>query len=102
MYQIDLFRVSAFLSLPAWGISRALGHGARRGPARIPQRKCGPRPRTVGRSLGLQSRGFWPITKWRLSELTRLDTALRLPSKTYRTTVFSSALIVMIRFFHAA
>ena len=79
MYQIDFFRNSAFLSLLAWGLfSCSLGRGVRRLPACTLQRKFGPRPRSMGRALDLQSREFWQITKGRRSDLTRLNTASRL------------------------
>ena len=78
-----LFRLEVF--------SRSLSRGARRVPACTPQRKCEPQPRSVGRAMGLRSREFWQITKGRRSDLTRLDTASRLPCTTCRTTVFSPA-----------
>ena len=102
MYQIDLFRTSPFVSLPAWGpISCSRPRGTQ-GPACTPQRKCGPGSRSVGRALGLQTRELWQIAWGRRADLTRLDTASRLPCKTYRTSVFASALIVMLCFFPAA
>ena len=39
--------------------SRVLGSGARKEPARTPQRKCGPRPRSEARALGVQSHENW-------------------------------------------
>lgn len=43
--------------------SRALGRGARTGPAGTPQLKRGPRPRSVGHALGAHSRERWHTTK---------------------------------------
>ena len=60
------FSILAFFSLPAAGLSRALGSVARRELARTPRRKFGPCPRSVARALGVQSskspRGVIPST----------------------------------------
>ena len=66
---INVFFVHmCIFSLPAAGLSRVVGSGARREPARTPRRKCGPWPRSVGRALGLQSRENWQVTTGRHSE----------------------------------
>ena len=48
-------------------VSHALGCGVRRGPARTPRRKCGSRPGSVARALGVQSRAIWKVIAGSLS-----------------------------------
>ena len=52
-YKTFLFRPRVF--------SRALGCGARRGPACVQWCKCGFRPGSVARALGVQSREIWQV-----------------------------------------
>ena len=47
--------------------SRVLGCGARRGPACTPRCKCGSRPSSVARALGVQSSEIWQVTTGSLS-----------------------------------
>ena len=56
----------AFLRRP-WVFSRALGCGARRGPACTPRRKFGSRAGSVARALGVQSREIWQVITGLLS-----------------------------------
>ena len=51
---VYLVLTSTFCSLPAAGLSRALGSGARRRPARTPRRMCGPWERPVVRDPGFK------------------------------------------------
>ena len=48
-------------SLPAAGFSRDLGCGACRRIACTPRCKCGSRPGSVARALGVQSREIWQV-----------------------------------------
>ena len=64
----------AFLRRP-WVFSRALGCGARRGPACTPRRTSGRRAGCVARALGVQSCEIW-------QEITGLLSAKLDPSKT--------------------
>ena len=50
-----------------WVFSRALGWGSRRGHACTPWRKCRPRPGSVARALGAQSREMWQVITGSLS-----------------------------------
>ena len=52
---------NSFIILPRV-FSRALGCGARRGPACTPWCKCGSRPGSVARALGVQSRDRFPTS----------------------------------------
>ena len=69
LYQNHFFSGIQNFSLPAVGlISRSrLGCGARRGPACTPRCKCGSRPGSVARALGVHSREIWQVTTGSLS-----------------------------------
>ena len=67
MYEMHLFCTSPCISLPAAGVFSALGCGARRGPACTLQSKIGPRPGSVARALGVQSRSELPLCARSLS-----------------------------------
>ena len=58
--------LQAFLFRPGV-FSRTLGCGARRGPACTPRCKCGSRPSSVARALGVQSSEIWQVTTGSLS-----------------------------------
>ena len=60
-------RSHAFLRRP-WVFSRALGCGARREPACTSRRKCGSRPGSVARALGVQSYEIWQVITGLLSD----------------------------------
>ena len=47
---------------------RALDWGTRRGPACAPQRKCGSRPGSVARAVGVHSREIWQVIAGLLSD----------------------------------
>ena len=55
-----LGHLCAFLGRP-WVFSRALGCGARRGPACTPRRKFGSRAGSVARAPGVQSQDIWQV-----------------------------------------
>ena len=59
-YKTFLFRPRVFC--------RALGCGERRGPDCTPRCKCGSRPGSVARVLGVQSREIWQVTTASLSD----------------------------------
>ena len=63
------FAEHATFLLGAPVFSRALGCAARMGLACTPRRKCGSRPGSVARALGLQGREFWQVTTGRHSDL---------------------------------
>ena len=58
-YKTFLFRPRVFC--------RALGCGERRGPDCTPRCKCGSRPGSAGRALGVRSRVIWQVTTGSLS-----------------------------------
>ena len=64
MCKISFFsRIQKFLLFTGRGsFSRALGCGARRAPACTPRCKCGSRPGSMARALGVQSREIWQVT----------------------------------------
>ena len=60
--------------------SRKLGCAARKEFACTPRRKCEPRPRSVARALGLQSREFWQTTTGSHSDLLEPSRTMETPT----------------------
>ena len=69
VYEIDVFRIMQNFSPDRHPrvFSRALGCGARKGPASTPRRKCGSRPGSLARALGSQSCEIWQVSTGLLS-----------------------------------
>ena len=67
MYQIHFFCTFACLFGRLRVFFRALGCEARKGAACTPRHKCGSRPGSVARALGVQSRAIWQVTTGSLS-----------------------------------
>ena len=67
MYKIDCSGMQNF-SLPATRVFSRVGCGARKGLACTPRCKCGSRPGSVARTLGVQGREIWQVTTGSLSD----------------------------------
>ena len=63
--------------------SRALGRGSRGGGACTPRCKCGSRPDSVARALGVQSREIWQVTTESLSDQPEPSRSIETPRFSY-------------------
>ena len=69
-YRMHFFRNTIFsLAVGRGSCARALGCGARRGTPCTRRCKCGPRPGSVARALGVQSRAIRQVITGSLSDL---------------------------------
>ena len=84
MYQFDFLDIYTPFPAARGSLPRALGCGARRGPACTPRRKLGSRPGCVAGDLGVQSREIWQINTAVVSLYAELE-----PSKTTESSHFS-------------
>ena len=77
--------------------SRALGCGARRGPACTPRCKCGSRPGSVARSLGVQSYEIWQENTGSLSDQLEPTRPTQNPQMGFFPLIFHLSLLLFLK-----